>query len=64
MSKGRIIIFATQHLEDANELSDRIMILKQGKIVEFGSIYYIKTKHGVGYKIIIRMIQNTADANL
>ena len=59
LSKGRIVIFATQHLEDANELSDRIMILKQGKIVEFGSIYYIKSKHGVGYKILIRMKQET-----
>ena len=37
------------------------MILKQGKIVEFGSIYYIKSKHGVGYKIIISFKQEPSN---
>lgn len=50
---GRSVIMSSQHLEEADELADRICIMKKGKIYSLDSPDNIKKEFGVGYKLII-----------
>ena len=39
------ILLATQHLDEAEELSDLILILKKGEIIDYNTPQAIKQKH-------------------
>ena len=44
---------STQHLEEADELSDRICIMSHGKLLALDTSYNIKKQFGVGYNLYI-----------
>ena len=50
---NRCIILTTQHLREADSLSDRIGILSHGELLCLGSSNYIKRTFGVGYHLTI-----------
>ena len=50
---GRSIIMSSQHLEEADELSDRICIMTHGQLLAIDNPDNIKKQFGVGYKILI-----------
>ncbi len=47
------IIMSTQDFEEADELSDRICILSQGKEIVIDTPFDFKKKYDVGYNILI-----------
>ncbi|CAB9531154.1 Retinal-specific ATP-binding cassette transporter (Partial), partial [Seminavis robusta] len=49
--KGRSIILTTHFLDEADVLSDRIGILKDGKLITCGSSLFLKHHFGVGYTL-------------
>ena len=50
---GKTILLTTHHLDEADELADRIGIMSKGKLFAVGSGEYIKKKFGVGYHLIV-----------
>jgi len=50
---GRSIIMSSQHLEEADELADRICIMTKGQLLALDTPERIKRQFGVGYKILI-----------
>ncbi|XP_034938100.1 phospholipid-transporting ATPase ABCA1 [Chelonus insularis] len=52
------ILLSTHHLDEAEMLSDTIIILNQGKILYTGSPLYLKTMYGRGYWINITFPSN------
>lgn len=50
---GRSIIMSSQHLEEADELADRICIMTKGQLLALDTPYNIKKQFGVGYKLMI-----------
>jgi ATP-binding cassette subfamily A (ABC1) protein 3 len=44
---------STQHLEEADELCDRICIMSHGKLLTLDTSFNIKKKFGVGYNLLI-----------
>lgn len=50
---GRSIIMSSQHLEEADELSDRICIMTKGQLLALDKPENIKNQFGVGYKLLI-----------
>ena len=53
LKAGRQIIMSTQHIEEADELADRVCIMSHGKIIALGTPNTIKRKFGVGYNVFI-----------
>lgn len=53
MKKDRSIIMSSQHLEEADQLADRICIMTQGYLLTLDKPDQIKQKYGVGYKLLI-----------
>jgi len=49
--KGRSIILTTHFLDEADVLSDRIGIIKNGKLITCGSPLFLKYNSGVGYTL-------------
>mmetsp|Transcript_34189 Transcript_34189/g.33388 ORF Transcript_34189/g.33388 Transcript_34189/m.33388 type:complete len:199 (+) Transcript_34189:1198-1794(+) len=58
---GRSILVTTQHLEEAEIISDGLGMLETGKLVAQGSVDEIKKKFGVGYNLKVYFSQ--ADPN-
>ena len=50
---GRSVIMSSQHLEEADELSDRICIMTKGQLLALDTPEKIKRQFGVGYKLLI-----------
>ena len=50
---GRSVIMSSQHLEEADELSDRICIMTKGQLLALDSPVNIKKQFGVGYKLLV-----------
>jgi ATP-binding cassette subfamily A (ABC1) protein 3 len=50
---GRSIIMSSQHLEEADELSDRICIMSHGRLLALDTAFNIKKQFGVGYNLSI-----------
>jgi len=44
---------STQHIEEADELSDRVCIMSHGKIVVLDTPESIKRQFGVGYNVLV-----------
>mmetsp|Transcript_9084 Transcript_9084/g.8545 ORF Transcript_9084/g.8545 Transcript_9084/m.8545 type:complete len:144 (-) Transcript_9084:1009-1440(-) len=53
IKNGRAIIMSTQHLEEADELGDRICIMSRGKLLTLDTSFNIKKRFGVGYNLLI-----------
>ena len=51
-SENRSIILTTHHLEEAEELSQRIGIMADGKLVIIGDCEFIQDKFSVGYHVV------------
>ncbi|CAF0820413.1 unnamed protein product, partial [Didymodactylos carnosus] len=49
----RTILFTTHFMDEADILSDRIAIIGDGRIRCCGSPFFLKTKFGVGYHLIL-----------
>ena len=54
---------STQHIEEADELADRVCIMSHGKVIALGTPQYIKTKFGVGYNVFIEPRHNVNLSN-
>lgn len=55
---GRTIILTTHHMEEADALSDRIVVMNQGRVKCCGSPLFLKNKFGGGYRLTL-----TKDSN-
>ncbi|XP_023289550.1 uncharacterized protein LOC105698871 [Orussus abietinus] len=51
--QGRTVLLSTHHLDEADMLSDTVVIMHRGKILCSGSPTMLKTTYGQGYKLII-----------
>jgi len=49
----RTIVLTTHHLEEAEELADRICIMAKGVLLTLGTSDFIKRNFGVGYHLAI-----------
>jgi ABC-type multidrug transport system ATPase subunit len=54
---------STQHIEEADELADRVCIMSHGKVIALGTPMSIKRRFGVGYNIYVeaRSSQNMSN---
>ena len=53
LKEGRSIIMSTQHIEEADELADRVCIMSHGRVIGLDTPNEIKRKFGVGYNIYV-----------
>lgn len=53
LKQGRSIIMSTQHIEEADELADRVCIMSHGKVIALGTPNNIKRRFGVGYNLYV-----------
>ena len=44
---------STQHIEEADELADRVCIMSHGKVIALGTPNTIKRRFGVGYNLFV-----------
>jgi ABC-2 type transport system ATP-binding protein len=51
IKKDHLIILTTHYLEEAEELSDKIAVLDEGKLIAFGTIEDLRKKIGYPYAI-------------
>lgn len=56
IKKDKSIIMSSQHLEEADELADRICIMTKGKVLTVDTPEEIKKQYGVGYKLILEPV--------
>lgn len=49
----RSIILCTQHIEEADVLADKVVIMSHGKVIANDNPIGIKKRYGVGYNLII-----------
>lgn len=49
--EGRVILLTTHFLDEASLLSDRIAIMKEGKLQCCGSELFLKSRYGLGYNL-------------
>ena len=59
---GRSIIMSSQHLEEADELSDRLCIMTHGQLLALDTAENIKRQFGVGYKVLLEPRRDNANA--
>jgi energy-coupling factor transporter ATP-binding protein EcfA2 len=64
MKENRTILLSTHFMEEADALSDRIIILSNGKICANDSSNELKRIYGSGYKLIINLNENKDKNNL
>ena len=60
--KERSIIMSTQHIEEADELANQVVVMSHGKIIVEDTPEKIKVKFGVGYTLIVEW-DNKNDRN-
>ncbi|CAD8203334.1 unnamed protein product [Paramecium octaurelia] len=53
IKQDRCVILTTHYLDEAQELSDYVGIIQQGKMTAFGTVDSIKRQFSVGYNILI-----------
>lgn len=51
--EGRTVLLTTHHLDEADELADRLAIMSHGKLFALGTSEFIKKRFGAGYHLII-----------
>ncbi|CAL7936973.1 unnamed protein product [Xylocopa violacea] len=50
---GRTVILSTHHLDEADMLSDTVVVMHKGKILCTGSPLSLKMMHGTGYRLLV-----------
>ncbi|XP_076641439.1 lipid droplet defective [Halictus rubicundus] len=50
---GRTVILSTHHLDEADMLSDTVVVMHKGKILCTGSPLSLKMMHGRGYRLLV-----------
>jgi ABC-2 type transport system ATP-binding protein len=60
-SQGKTVILTTHYLDEAEQLSDRVAIMNQGRIVAMGSPDEIIKQHGSGERLEIHGSEELAD---
>ncbi|GAA3234372.1 ABC transporter ATP-binding protein [Dactylosporangium siamense] len=50
---GRTIVYTTHHLDEAEELCDRVAILHQGRILTLGTPHELIGRSGVGSRVLL-----------
>ena len=53
IKRGRCVLMTTQHIQEAEELSDNIAIMSNGQTIIVGSCDQIKKKFAIGYQLQI-----------
>lgn len=51
--EGRTVLLTTHYLDEAELLSDRVIVLHDGKVLYTGSPLTLKHNHGEGYKLTV-----------
>ena len=59
--QGLTILLTTHHLDEADELADRVAIMSKGKLLAMGTCEYFKKNFGVGYHLSITPIYEKID---
>ena len=60
--QGMTILLTTHHLDEADELADRIAIMSKGKLLAVGTSEFFKKNFGVGYHLNIMPSANGDEA--
>ncbi|CAD8134445.1 unnamed protein product [Paramecium octaurelia] len=60
-AENRTLVLTTHHLDEAEELADRIAIMAAGKLLACGRSEYIKQNFGEGYSISITIVDKSID---
>ncbi|XP_024889665.1 ATP-binding cassette sub-family A member 13 isoform X1 [Temnothorax curvispinosus] len=55
---GRTVLLSTHHLDEADMLSDTVVVMHKGKILCTGSPLSLKTTYGTGYKLNVSFPPN------
>jgi ATP-binding cassette, subfamily A (ABC1), member 3 len=55
---GRTIILTTHYMEEADALSDRIVLMNHGKVKCCGSPLFLKNRFGSGYRLTLSKAEN------
>jgi ABC-2 type transport system ATP-binding protein len=55
---------STQHIEEADHLSDRVCIMSHGKIIALDTPTALKRNFGVGYDLLIEKLSDQDEAAL
>ena len=50
-TERRTIILTTHHLDEAEQISDRIAIMARGKLLTVGTADFIKKNFGIGFNL-------------
>ena len=50
---GRTILMSTHHLDEAETVADRLILIHQGKLVCTGSPMWLKKQYGSGYQLTV-----------
>jgi ABC-type multidrug transport system ATPase subunit len=56
IKQNRSIIMSTQHIEEADVLSNRICVMDHGKLIALDTPSNIKRRFGVGYNLFLEPI--------
>lgn len=51
--RNKTLLLTTHHLDEAETLSDRVVIIEKGTFLVIGSPNFIKKKFGIGYNLTI-----------
>lgn len=51
--RNKTLLLTTHHLDEAEILSDRVVIIEKGTFLVIGSPMFIKKKFGIGYNLTI-----------
>ena len=57
-AQGMTILLTTHHLDEADELAERIAIMSKGKLLALGTSEFFKKNFGVGYYLSLTPIYN------
>ena len=55
LCSGRTILMSTHNLDEADTLSDRILIMHEGRLLSVGSSSFLKNQLGDGYKLTLNI---------
>lgn len=58
---GRTVVLSTHHLDEADMLSDTVVIMHKGKILRHGSPLFLKTTCGRGYRMYVSYPETVFD---
>jgi ATP-binding cassette subfamily A (ABC1) protein 3 len=63
-AEDRAVILTTHHLQEAEVLSEDVIVMSRGKILVQGTPEYIKANFGIGYELFFRNISLSAKESL